>query len=141
MNPQYIQLRRGRAAKGWTLATASNNPLGAVSCVRPHRWGNEFAPILETGSGMWRVTCRVAATKTTPMAVVLLAGHEHPSKDAALADAVDLYRLQLENHAADYDMSTTDLLADLRGRDLACYCAPGEMCHVQRVLLPMANER
>lgn len=123
--PPYIQLSR---KKGWRL------PADAVNCSRPGPWGNDFAPILQVGgTPLWRVTSRV------PGSVVLLEGHEHATKDGAIADVVDLYRLRLGACAYDQDVEMAELLAELTGRALACWCKPGARCHVQDVLLPLAN--
>ena len=57
-------------------------------------------------------------------------GAPHPTTGEPItrADAVALYR----DHIAGTD------LAELRGKDLACWCAPDEACHAD-VLLELAN--
>jgi hypothetical protein len=132
--PRRIRLRR---SKGWRLADASNNPNGVVNVTRPGKWGNPFAPMLETGTGIWRITCRVPAAKGVPSATLLLADQEYPTKDFALEAAVRLYRLRWENHANDFDAPIHELLAELAGKDLACWCGDGP-CHAD-VLLDLAN--
>ena len=114
--PQRLQLRR---TKGWRL------PDNAVNAARPGRWGNPF---------------RVDAF--------------------GRALAIELFRRALEDDWRDGDVPQ-DLLdearagraevsrkmgeqpceavrAALRGKDLACWCKPGEACHVD-VLLRVAN--
>lgn len=46
------------------------------------------------------------------------------------AEAVDLFRRLVAPHMSD--------IAQLRGKDLACWCKPGEPCHAD-VLLEFAN--
>jgi hypothetical protein len=57
-------------------------------------------------------------------------GAPHPATGEPLTreDAVALYR----DHIAGADVG------DLRGKDLACWCAPDEVCHAD-VLLDLAN--
>lgn len=58
----------------------------------------------------------------------------HPGKTTlrqAAEDAVDAYREWVTPYAA-------DIAADLRGKNLACWCKHGEPCHAD-VLLELAN--
>lgn len=52
------------------------------------------------------------------------------------AAAVQLYIRAL--HRGDLPFSTADVVENLRGRDLACWCPPGQRCHAD-VLLAIAN--
>jgi hypothetical protein len=59
------------------------------------------------------------------------------TEEVPAKEAVARYRAWLDG------LSPTErdaLLAPLRGRDLACWCRPGQTCHAE-VLLTMANER
>lgn len=110
--PQRLQLRR---TKGWRL------PPGAVVVSRPTRWGNPFD---------WRE-----------------AQDEWGGSDAeAKAAVVSIYRDWLtmtEPERFDVELRSRRVailanLRDLRGKDLACWCAPGQPCHAD-VLLELAN--
>lgn len=74
---------------------------------------------------------------------------EHPGQHLAAAvghgpwpvetaeQAVALYRRLVTQNLAQYD-HVVDALLQLRGRDLACSCKPGQPCHAD-VLLELAN--
>lgn len=53
------------------------------------------------------------------------------------AEAVALYRAIVIQNAKEHDQ-TIDALVSLRGKNLACWCKPGEPCHAD-VLLELAN--
>lgn len=86
-------------------------PEGAVYVGRPSRWGNPY----RVGDGL----CETQA------------------------DAVDYFRLWIEDgtnyvgEGAPPDIA--DIRRELRGKDLACWCKPGDPCHAD-VLLAIANE-
>lgn len=87
-------------------------PEGAIYVGRPTKWGNPY----RVGDGL----CEAAA------------------------DAVEYYRLWLIE-GTDYVSETPnpppdedDIRRELRGHDLACWCAPGQPCHAD-VLLEIAN--
>jgi hypothetical protein len=127
--PQRIQLRR---TAGWRL------PPGAVSVARPTIYGNPY-----------RVGEDVEVVADDGMSVTLPA-----TPDLAVA----LYRSRLEcwldpleravelpsgaQVIHDEDVAGEEyiaaLLAELRGRDLACWCSLDEVCHAD-VLLELAN--
>lgn len=110
--PARIQLRR---TAGWRL------PSGAVVVSRPSKWGNPFD--WREAQAEWGGT-----------------------DDEARAAVVTIYRDWLtmaepERFGADLRPRRVAILAglsDLRGRDLACWCAPGSPCHAD-VLLELAN--
>ncbi len=109
MQPQCIQLSRTR---GW------RKPDNAVVVARPTKWGNP-----------WVVTL-----------------------SRSVARAVALHRAWLLGELSDRDIAGTHIVATLnnrrqtvlaalptlRGKDLACWCTPGEPCHGD-VLLELAN--
>jgi hypothetical protein len=127
--PQRIQLRR---TAGWRL------PPGAVSVARPTIYGNPY-----------RVGEDVEVVADDGMSATLPA-----TPDLAVA----LYRSRLEcwldpferavelpsgaEVIHDEDVAGEEyiaaLLAELRGRDLACWCSLDEVCHAD-VLLELAN--
>lgn len=88
-------------------------PPGAVKVDRTTRWGNPF---------------RVGDTVHRGRA---FSGRDEVVRDAA--HAVQLFRRWLFTQ----DRSR-DLVPTLRGKDLACWCRPGEPCHAD-VLLELAN--
>jgi hypothetical protein len=98
-----------RRSKGWRL------PEGAVVVARPTGWGNPFRHAdRAVAARMFRAwllgTCR------TP----------------TLLDCASLGRLPERRQAILQNLHT------LRGRILACWCAPGGACHAD-VLLELAN--
>ena len=58
--------------------------------------------------------------------------------DEVIQAAVDRYRDDLV--AGRLRVTVDDVVAELRGRDLACWCRPGAICHAE-VLLEIANAR
>jgi hypothetical protein len=121
--PRRIQLSR---AKGW------RKPDNTIVVARPSKWGNRWAPIYETG-GTWRITGH------TPSGRVLLAGHEHPTRADAIADCIGMYRIGLERNADDEGITVAEMVAPLRGKNLACWCPLDQPCHAD-VLLELANQ-
>lgn len=129
--PTRIQLKR---TKGW------RKPEGAIVVARPSRWGNPFKA-LPTAEA-WSVFCRIPIGLDIWIERVGIV-----SREVALAEAIDLYRIRIVNWANDEfdaDDPVAEALAPLRGRDLACWCpledAAGRRmpCHAD-VLLQMAN--
>ena len=114
-----LLLRLSRA-RGFRLQAHSRavNGLAAVCCARPGKWGNPY---------------RIAPAFAC----------DYVKIPAITADtAVILFREHLEGMLKNWE-STRDALEDLRGKNLACWCAlpkPGEpdICHAA-VLLDLAN--
>jgi hypothetical protein len=108
--PKRIQRRR---SKGWQM------PEGAVYVGRPSKWGNP-----------WRIGQRDA---------VFMNGAGVPERFTGLrlspTQAVDLYRRAAGEGVLRWQPSE---LAELAGRDLACWCPPDQPCHAD-VLLAIAN--
>lgn len=110
--PRRIQRRRTR---GWSLAGATTNPLGAVIVSRPSRFGNP---------------CRISTMDEM--------GYVDPH-----AAAAEKFRAWLTGDRADAPTDEADLRRDriltalhlLRGRDLACTCRPDQPCHADTLLL------
>ncbi len=98
-----------RRTKGW------RKPEGAVNVARPSRWGNPF---------------RVG--DTYPKWDSPLSTGEWYVRDTATA--VDLYRRWLF-----HQRRSENLVPELRGRDLACWCPLDQPCHAD-VLLELANQ-
>lgn len=117
MTPVRMQLSR---AKGFCLQAASN-ALNGLPCVKVDRttaWGNPFRR-------------GVSGVKTNKEAVyffrLILAGYYPFCAGPELADCTR-YRVFTEDH-----------IADLRGKNLACWCRPQDACHAD-VLLELANQ-
>lgn len=153
--PERIQLKR---VKGWRL------PEGAVKVDRATKWGNpfvyrdesrglvRFGPKHEERFGRpWDYEGRISADGTSH--------HMWFSKDdvvetyvrwATRAEIVELYRLTLTEPTPAMRMAwpsaqgrflkvtVDDIRTELAGRDLACWCKPGDPCHAD-VLLEVAN--
>jgi len=117
--PQRIQRKR---EKGW------RKPPGAVCVTRPGRYGNPFAVSPVDRHGMhpfgWVV-------KGEPS--VAAHGHVYRTEVEAAARAVELFRIEVQR------AGWVERLAELRGKDLACWCKPGGPCHAD-VLLELANK-
>lgn len=98
-------------ARGWRL------PEGAVNVARPGAWGNPFV----VGQDGTREHC-------VELFAMLAGGFFCLSSTPGIAEQRRLARL------------IATRIADLRGRDLACWCAlDGKPCHAD-VLLVLANE-
>lgn len=124
MKPERIQLSR---RKGWRM------PPGTIVVARPSKWGNPF-PIDHEGVRMHCLSIDLDGADRIDRA----------------ASAVDLFKRWLRGG------KVNELIAlflpenigrpparriirrDLRGKNLACWCKPGEPCHAD-VLLEIAN--
>lgn len=106
--PTRIQLKR---TKGWRM------PPNTVKVDRTTRWGNPF----KVGE-MW------TRRRMTPGGGEKSCG---PVKDNA--EAVRLFRRFTARETAFQIM-----VEQLRGKNLACWCKPGDPCHAD-VLLELAN--
>lgn len=115
MVPRRIQLRR---TKGWRL------PADTMNVARPTKWGNPFtaARAIEMGyampAGANRFVVECFREWLTPglYSDRWWMGPESDAKKAAMRDG----------------------LAELRGKNLACWCALDAPCHAD-VLLDLAN--
>lgn len=114
MNPHRVQLSR---RKGWRL------PPHTICVARPSLWGNPFH-----------------------VADVLDAYHGNAAE--AAADCVRSFRTALRREAFAKELDNpaafpwarriVDALPQLRGKNLACWCALDAPCHAD-VLLKLAN--
>lgn len=112
VKPVRMQLSR---RKGFDLQQTSQalNGLPAVVVARPSRWGNPY--------------------KVEP------AFDQDGVKAPAITRevAVELFRQVWERQLAHASVRE-NLVSNLRGKNLACWCKPGEPCHAD-VLLALAN--
>lgn len=131
MSPQGIQLRR---TKGWRM------PAGAVSVARPSRWGNPWmvgqtVEVSFAGDGM-RGGAAGHYDGADPRFFAVSFTRGLSAAEAVLLYRDDLVRV-LEDDDPYYD-DVREALAELRGKDLACWCALDQPCH-RNVLLELAN--
>jgi len=110
-SPRRILRRR---SKGWRM------PAGAIYVGRPGRYGNPFD---------WIMFGRAAAVDFYKR---WLAGELTAAERAAIG--VEIMPLDLERQRR----RILEGVPELRGKDLACWCPPGEPCHAD-VLLELAN--
>ncbi|MGN6609976.1 MAG: DUF4326 domain-containing protein [Jatrophihabitans sp.] len=116
--PARVQLSR---AAGW------RKPEGAIVVARPSKWGNPFRV----------VECARRACGVTPGYCLELDRHgfDHQRTGhnlaAARGRAVERYRLYLP-------VDVSEVLTELHGRDLCCWCPLEDPCHAD-VLLQIAN--
>jgi len=114
--PKRIQLKR---SKGWRM------PPGTKKVDRSTRWGNPFKV------GFWLGDIKAI--------YVVKSGLGHLPEDTVLDQkmVVDFFRLHAKWSiiGGEYPFNKIELL---RGKNLACWCKPGEPCHAD-VLLELAN--
>lgn len=109
-----VRIQRQRT-KGWKM------PPNTVSVTRPGRWGNRF----KVGEVVQRFSkekiCETFTIKTN-------------------AEAVACYREYIEGHLANPPAARIirESFEELRGKNLACFCALDQPCHAD-VLLELAN--
>ena len=115
--PNFIRIQR-RRTKGYDMQAESlaTNGLSAVYVGRPTKWGNLWEV------GLARCGCRSAGE----------CSHNIFRTETA-ADAVSEYRLWITEGKIRKTM-----LGELRGKNLACWCALDQPCHAD-VLLELAN--
>lgn len=111
--PIRIQLHRTR---GWRM------PPNTVSVARPSRWGNPYFPACGLGFG------NIDAD-----------GNPHPWPLRNNTDCVRHFREYVRLMKRDEPERFEIYIGPLRGKNLACFCKPGEPCHAD-VLLELACE-
>lgn len=107
-----IQRKRVR---GWRM------PPHAVYIGRPSKWGNPFEIYYDPSKRLWRI-----------------GKEEYSHRLLAQKRAVDLFRGWLLSCERDA-LAMRASLEEIRGCDLACWCAEGTPCHGD-VLIEFANE-
>jgi hypothetical protein len=118
--PQRITLSR---AKGWRM------PPNTVSVARPGRWGNPYWDIRRYGRDFCVALFRETAQGFwSPKLLDHLPDHFVDS----LYKAHCAWIKRIGGHPLEMARS------ELRGKNLACWCKPGEPCHAD-VLLELAN--
>lgn len=108
---ERIQRKRLR---GWRM------PADAVYIGRPSKWGNPFAITCDPSMRLWRV-----------------GREEYSDRLLAQKRAKELFREWLLSGERDA-LAMRARMRELRGCDLACWCAEGTPCHGD-VLIEFAN--
>lgn len=128
--PVRVQLSR---RKGW------RKPENTVIVARPSRWGNPFRVQRGTVFGPpW------GEIRSYPIGTRLAARDEyaayatHSDPHAAVAHAVELFRMYAEITRRDHPAEFAAWIAPLKGRNVGCWCPLGQPCHAD-VLLELAN--
>jgi hypothetical protein len=124
--PERIQLKR---TKGW------RKPEGAVVVARPSKWGNPWR-VIKMKSGGYCYQGRGDISWS--------ADDDQPwTRAQALAMAAQRYRDLMTSPWTGRVQDNNSIVADriraeLRGKDLACWCPLDQPCHAD-VLLEVAN--
>jgi hypothetical protein len=114
--PERLQRKR---TKGYKL------PEGTIYVGRPGRWGNPFKVGSKVGTVPHWVVSKAGYWACSPLDLI------------TRGMAVDFYRVWLR-HRATESKYFRESLKQLRGKNLACWCKPGEPCHGD-VLLKAVN--
>lgn len=115
VRPVRLQLSH-RAGFNLQAHSRAVNGLPAVNVARPGKWGNPY---------------RIGDPKYRCDAI----GRPRPVKGGlTAADVVARFRRALMHDGA----RSAEIIRDLRGRNLACWCKPGAPCHAD-ILLELAN--
>ncbi len=116
MSPVRVQRKR---VKGWRM------PEGAVYVGRGSKWGNPYKVVPQFKNGPFDVY------------VGDWFCGQSTGRESANLMAVNKYLHARENYH--HNIPTDAVIhAELRGKDLACWCPPGMPCHAD-VLLELAN--
>lgn len=117
--PVRVQLSR---KKGFDLQAASlaANGLPAVNVARPTKWGNPHVALRTWYHGGY------PSLGLAPFDAVTAADADREGARVAVA----LFRCEAQKRP--------EAFADLAGKNLACWCKPGNPCHAD-VLLELAN--
>lgn len=114
--PTRIQRRR---QAGWRL------PAGAVCVTRPGRYGNPF--VIERIGDLWTVRCNWPGRA------------EFPDEEGARVFSIGRHRHHLMHpQSRVVPLTVEDVVRELRGKDVACWCRLDQLCHGD-TLLDLAN--
>ncbi|MDP2410373.1 MAG: DUF4326 domain-containing protein [Pseudolabrys sp.] len=94
--------------RGWRM------PPDTVTVTRPHKWGNPFVVTTKIEPGKHAAGSQYFAVPT-------------------VADAIDCFRLVMSQPGW-----RVDDIGELRGKNLACWCALDQPCHAD-ILIEIAN--
>lgn len=127
--PKRIQRKR---TKGWRM------PEGALYVGRPTRWGNPFAVMNGDRQGwlVWDDRDHLGWVDYETSGGFIAA---FPTKREAIASAVATYSAWLKaTRRREGERDPLEHIADLAGRNLACWCPLDQPCHAD-VLLAISN--
>ena len=116
--PKRIQRKR---TKGW------RKPENTVCVSRPSRWGNPWSVKDARDSGLFKPDF-CAQIVTNEFRAWLVTNRKSFLEQRELWDQLSVRRQWMLAH-----------LEELRGKDLACWCALDQPCHAD-VLLELANQ-
>lgn len=146
-HPIYIQRKR---TKGFNLQEQSPDGREVVSCTRGRHWGSLWAnPYRIIKEGMLYKVCGLSgegilwncASHTTASFLACKEYNEllcrNDAHDGSVMDMDDI-NVFMETNDIGYLNSAT-IRHHLADKHLSCWCAPGQPCHVQDVLLPIAR--
>lgn len=142
--PVRLQLSRRKGFNLQALSQATNG-LSAMKVTRPGRYGNPYR--VEGVHRGHRQALDWAGRCSSPLWASWANSHmqdgRSPELEAELAEiaataAVALYLAELRQFERSDANAFHRWLAPLRGKNLACACAPGAPCHAE-VLIEMAN--
>lgn len=118
MKPQRIQLSR---RKGWRM------PENTVKVDRSTKWGNPFVVHHPNGPKQFQKPMKAEVAVASFRSMIEKEGGWFPTP-------LPWPKGKIPKQFTTID----DVRRDLRGKNLACWCAPGEPCHAD-VLLDLAN--
>jgi hypothetical protein len=116
--PERIQRKR---TKGWKM------PANTVYVGRPSKWGNPWTVEAAVKSGLF-------VPESAPKICVEEFAYWLKGVSDLTAEELGIWKT-LEGRRAEILQS----LEELRGKNLACWCKPGEPCHAD-VLLELSNK-
>lgn len=132
-----IRIQRKRT-KGWKM------PPNTIYVGRGSKWGNPFR-VVQYHDKKWAIK-----TNGSPECTPILTNNAHAvydTKEAATKDAIKCYQIWLTPYEHEtgilsevyLSMANIDLIKEeLKGKNLACWCATNEPCHAD-ILLNIAN--
>ena len=143
--PVRLQLSRKKGFDLQALSLATNG-LPAVNVARPGRWGNPFN--FRPSSYCWLALsfgCRGDAAGRQEASVKAFREWIAPDKGQTVAMERGVViksgrkKIPIGPRFSVGEAPTREVISDaLRGKNLACWCGPGEKCHAD-VLLELAN--
>lgn len=122
--PKRIQLKR---TKGWRM------PANTVKVCRPGRWGNPFR------IGGWFMVGDPLGARAGALSMSWCEAAQPNEPGFTLIDSQERAVEFFEREAAGWpEAYLARAVAELRGKNLACWCKEGTPCHVD-VLLKLVN--
>lgn len=120
--PTYIQRKR---TKGFKM------PPNTIYVGRPTKWGNPYCLVPSIISKNKTRVDIIQKFKTTHINIAFAL-----PKAEATHRAINLYELYILRTIKHGNLN----LSELKGKNLACFCPPGQPCHAH-ILLKLANQK